>query len=208
MQPGNSRLSRLLARMLLRRPLNGAAELERQYRRGRWDFLYNIEEIAHHMIILGYLPYFHQNPAILDVGCGEGRWFELLQASGSFQRYVGIDVSPTAVARARRKAADARSAFIEAPFEDWQTDERFDIIIFSESLYYAERPRAVLQRYAGLLGRKGTLIVSIHEHFGHEEIWRRIAGDYHVIAGDTVRNERGQTWTVRALRPRSGLTRL
>jgi 2-polyprenyl-3-methyl-5-hydroxy-6-metoxy-1,4-benzoquinol methylase len=176
--------------------------VEAQHRRGMFDFLYSIEEIGHYMIVAGYLFYLRPNPAILDVGCGQGRLFALLQATVNYRSYLGIDISPAAIRQAEQLRQDGNSAFEAADFEEWQPAGRFDAIVFNESIYYSERPREVLNRYGRYLNDDGALIVSIHEHFGYEQIWNRIAGDFHIKAGDRVENRRGQVWDVRLLQPR------
>ncbi len=182
----------------------GAEEMwEAQYLRGDYDFLYWIEEIGHYMIIVGYIPYLHPSPAILDVGCGQGRLFELLRAT-PFQSYLGIDVSPTAIQKASRVAAD-RARFEVADFETWKAAHRFDIIILNESLYCARRPLSLLRRCARWLTRKGSLIVSMYRCAAHLEIWDSLDPYFVVVDSNMVQNRRGQIWDIRIVRPRRAL---
>ena len=75
---------------------------------------------------------------ILDVGCGEGPLLEPLRQLG-VGRYLGIDVAETVIERAQ-KLADRNTRFLAADAESYTTDERFDAIVFNESLYYFEDP--------------------------------------------------------------------
>jgi 2-polyprenyl-6-hydroxyphenyl methylase/3-demethylubiquinone-9 3-methyltransferase len=167
-----------------------------------YDFLYDMKEIGHYMIIVGYLPYLHPRPAILDVGCGQGRLFELLQALTNYRRYHGLDLSESAVRQAKKSRRDDRASFETADFEVWEAARKFDVIIFNETLYFSDHPRVLLRRYTQFLEPDGVFIVSIHEHFGYEQIWDQIADDYQVKAGDKVQNLLGQVWDVRVLQPR------
>jgi SAM-dependent methyltransferase len=68
---------------------------------------------------------------VLDIACGAGgmlvRWAREYGISG-----VGVDVSPGALEQAERRrdrrAPDADLTFVEARGEDFQTDERFDVV--------------------------------------------------------------------------------
>ena len=173
--------------------------LEAQHVDGTFDFLFDIEEIGHHMVILGYIPYVHRNPSILDVGCGQGRLVELLRTV-PHRRYLGIDASPSAVRDAARRGG-RRDRFEVADYEDWEPPGRYDVILFNESIYYSHQPQAVLRRYARALAPGGALIVSVFRYLSNERVWSEIEGDYTVLAADVVENSRGQAWEVRALQP-------
>ncbi|MDQ5822901.1 MAG: class I SAM-dependent methyltransferase [Chloroflexota bacterium] len=186
-------------------PLAGV-EMDAQYAAGDLDFLYSIDEIAHHMIILGYIHYARRPPSILDVGCGQGRLFELLK-NFRFKSYLGIDVSRVAIGRTR-SLARKKARFEVANFEEWQPSKRFNMIIFNESLYYAARPLEVLVRYSRWLTRGGSIIVSMWRCSQNMAIWQDIHREFKVANAHTVENRRGQIWDIELLRPRNALQRL
>ena len=95
-----------LARALLRRMGLGkmqtpvaAPQWEEEYKTGKWGYLYDVEEIAHYMVIVGYVLYGSPRPVVLDVGCGHGRLAKLMQLA-AFSQYVGIDLSSRAIEQA------------------------------------------------------------------------------------------------------------
>lgn len=91
--------------------------------------------------------------SILDVGCGEGHLTRYL--TGLSHRVVGIDVSPSAVARAQYSVPSAH--FIVSGVDAYQAPKPFDIVTAVEMLYYLPEPARALERLLAL-GR--TVIVS------------------------------------------------
>lgn len=178
--------------------------LDLQHKHGQFDFLYSIEEIGHYMIIIGYLPYIHRNPTILDVGCGQGRLFQLLDATSNYRSYLGIDFSQNAIKKAKH-LANHKSTFELTDFEVWKPANRYDVIIFSESIYYIDYPRDILHQYATYLSSDGAMIVSIYRHFGNERIWDDLDREFHFIAGSQIKNLGGHTWDVKVLRPKMNI---
>ena len=69
--------------------------------------------------------------SVLDVGCGVGRWSRRLARAGA--RVTGIDLAPTMVEEARRRAARAgvggRCRFLVADLADLDLSERFEQIL-------------------------------------------------------------------------------
>lgn len=183
------------------RPLP-AETWERQYREGALDFLDSIEELAHYAVIAGYVQVLFETPSILDVGCGHGRLVSLLGPIG-FRRYVGIDLSREAVARARR-SGPANARFHVADFDQWRPTGRFTVIVFCESLNYAQHPAGALRRYARSLEPGGAIIVSLYHHPNHPRIWRNLERHFRVVDATTVRNRKGQRWDIKVLRKKPG----
>jgi 2-polyprenyl-3-methyl-5-hydroxy-6-metoxy-1,4-benzoquinol methylase len=68
---------------------------------------------------------------VLDVGCGVGRWSRLMAGRGA--QVLGVDLSPTMIAEARRRAAtdglseDCR--FAVADLASLNLKERFDLVL-------------------------------------------------------------------------------
>ena len=125
----------------------------------------------------------------LDLGCGEGGDALWLAARG--WTVTGVDLSPTAIARASA-AADAagipaeRARFIAADLETWAGDERYDLVTASFLQSPIEFPRAaILRRATDLVAPGGHILVIAHAgaphwvpagSFAHHE-FRTPAGD-------------------------------
>lgn len=84
--------------------------------------------------------------SILDVGCGEGAMTRYLVGCAS--TVVGIDASPTAIARAERLVPKAR--FSCCTLEEFGTERRFDVVLASEILYYVKEVDVAIKKLLAL----------------------------------------------------------
>jgi len=101
---------------------------------------------------------------VLDVGCGVGRWSRMLAARGA--EVTGIDLSPTMISEARRRAARQGIAkqcrFLVQDLAVLDAGERFDVVLSVTVLQHILDPqalRAAVQRMAAHLAEGGTMIV-------------------------------------------------
>jgi 2-polyprenyl-3-methyl-5-hydroxy-6-metoxy-1,4-benzoquinol methylase len=177
--------------------LNSDEVWDDEYARGHWERIHNESEFGRYALILAHLWRKGQSPSVLDVGCGEGR---LLTMMSGFARgeYVGVDLSTEAIRRARAlNVPDA--SFSVAWAEDFETDRRFDVIVFNESLYYLPSPEQVVARYRALLAPNGMIVISMFRCFSSWLIWRKIARAGTFTHQERVTNQLGHTWEVRVL---------
>lgn len=70
-----------------------------EYRAGSWEFLQDLDELAHHSVLVGYYAELSPGGSVLDVGCGYGALAERMAAYACPQ-YTGIDVAEMAITRA------------------------------------------------------------------------------------------------------------
>jgi 2-polyprenyl-3-methyl-5-hydroxy-6-metoxy-1,4-benzoquinol methylase len=172
---------------------------EEQYRSGFWNYLNDASEIAHYMVIVGYVQHFSANPTILDVGCGHGRLLQLLRPY-PFKSYLGVDFSAEAIRRAQALASGG-ARFERVDFEDFVPAGRHDVIIFNESIYYAPRPEKLLRRYMTALTTDGVMIVSMCQNRWQGPIWTMLQSAAAIVHSTAVTSEKDLTWHVRVLRP-------
>lgn len=95
----------------------------------------------------------------MDAGCGEGFFTQfLLEIS---DRVTGIDVSSTAIKRARVRLGD-RAIFICGDIINLDITEKFDLICCLELLYYLEKKEIhnIIDKFHSLLEDKGKLLIS------------------------------------------------
>jgi 2-polyprenyl-3-methyl-5-hydroxy-6-metoxy-1,4-benzoquinol methylase len=169
----------------------------REYADGGWDWLRNLDELAHHCVLAGYVSYLKPGGSVLDVGCGEGVFQEQLR--GAAGRYLGFDFEEPVRKAAKKSTSSIR--FAVADMNEFVSDERFDVIVFNESIYYLHDLMAGLQRYERFLAPDGVLLISMHGKERNEPLWAQIDAHYTVLDAVTMVNRKGTKWTTKALVP-------
>jgi 2-polyprenyl-3-methyl-5-hydroxy-6-metoxy-1,4-benzoquinol methylase len=180
--------------------LNSSATWDREYARGDWDRLNADSELLRYAAVFGQIYRRPKSPAVLDVGCGAGRLLEMVSLL-DHELYVGLDVSEEAVQRSRALGIP-RSEFAVGAAESFQTEHRFDVIVFNEVMYYLKEPAEVALRYAGMLKPNGLVVVSMFQCGPANKVWRKLKADFETLHTARVVNERSHTWNVHVLQRR------
>lgn len=102
---------------------------------------------------------------IVDIGCGNGRFTRAL--SKSFARVIGIDLSASAVERARRESADANVTFLvhDVASSGWAQslrEELGDVNLFIRGVLHIldhGQRQTLVDNVRVLLGQSGTLFL-------------------------------------------------
>jgi 2-polyprenyl-3-methyl-5-hydroxy-6-metoxy-1,4-benzoquinol methylase len=111
-------------------------------------------------------PWLKTSPGmrVLDVGCGVGRWSRLLASRGA--RVTGVDLSPTMIAQAERRAAASgltdRCRFIVQDTAALEVGGTFDLILCVTVLQHLTdltALRCALRRMARHLEAGGRLVL-------------------------------------------------
>lgn len=180
------------------------AAFDREYASGHWDLLFTDEELPRYTVLVERILAAAPHPAVLDIGCGNGRLAQFL-GPHSPQRYVGLDLSPEGLRRARKLALPA-CEWIEADFEHWRPERggSFDAVIFNESIGYATDPRATVAAFAPFVRPGGALLVSYFRSGNYRALWRRITRQFPVKWERCVSNNRQQVWDIRDLQTAAG----
>jgi 2-polyprenyl-3-methyl-5-hydroxy-6-metoxy-1,4-benzoquinol methylase len=183
--------------------LQSAQTWEAQYAAGRWDFLGELSELARFSVLAGYICHLQPAGAVLDCGCGQGMLLRRLPSS-SYARYVGIDVSASAIAVAKQ-AQNERSEFLVADCELYSPVENFDVMVFNEVLCCLGDPLRTVERYARSLNPGGLVLVSLctAARGSATILWRLKRAFALVDEVRVVHGDRGVSWVCTALRPRA-----
>jgi ubiquinone/menaquinone biosynthesis C-methylase UbiE len=101
---------------------------------------------------------------VLDVGCGVGRWSLLLAKRGA--RVVGVDLSPTMIAEAQRRAGlsgvQERCGFMLQDLAQLDANERFDLLLGVTVLQHildVDDLRSAVRRMADHLTVGGRMVL-------------------------------------------------
>jgi 2-polyprenyl-3-methyl-5-hydroxy-6-metoxy-1,4-benzoquinol methylase len=101
---------------------------------------------------------------VLDVGCGVGRWSRLLARRGA--QVTGIDISPTMIDEARRRAARSgvagRCRFETQSLAELDAGERFDLVLAVTVLQHILDPVALgtsFRRMVDHLAPSGRMVI-------------------------------------------------
>ena len=141
---------------------------DREWASGAWKYQEKVPVERSRIAVIGgvlvqmYAPF--ANSSVLEIGCGEGAVADFLtpaQVSG----YVGVDISKEAIAIAKNKRKTGGIRFVHAAAHKFQPGNKFDVIIFSEVLYYTEYEK-IMDQYENYLSPKGIVIISIFQMEG------------------------------------------
>jgi 2-polyprenyl-3-methyl-5-hydroxy-6-metoxy-1,4-benzoquinol methylase len=166
---------------------------EEQYQKGGWEFMRRLDELPRYSVLAGYLRHLKPGGSVLDVGSGEGILRDEMRVHG-YARWVGVDISETAVAKAR-ETADDRAIFLAANAEEYQPDGRFDAVVFNECVYYFENPIGTVERYRGFLEPGGVILVSMFRSRRADVIRDRLKAILPLREEVELRHRKG-TWMV------------
>ena len=114
---------------------------------------------------------------IVDLGCGNGRLSLLLAQSGN--QVTGIDTSEEQIRLARQNSGEAQNPiFLHVPMEETTlTKASFDLVIVSQSLHHAAKPKEALAESFRLLIPGGRILIL--DLLAHSEEWMRTKfGDF------------------------------
>ena len=136
---------------------------DHEFSSGKWNF---IDNTAGDCVYL-HLDRFAKDRSVLDLGCGPGNTANELAAS-AYQTYVGVDISEAALLKARRRTEQdgrtEKNLFVKDDFLNYVPAQRFDLILFRESMYHVPigKVKTILDRYAKYLKDGGVFVVRLH----------------------------------------------
>lgn len=128
-----------------------AIEYRELYQR-HWWWRSREEEILQH---LGHIFADSNGNAILDVGCGDGLFFEKLQRFGTI---TGVEADPNTMTSDGPWRNQIHCQMFDAQF---QPGRKFDAILMLDILEHMPDPTAALKHARSLLNESGLLIATV-----------------------------------------------
>jgi len=97
--------------------------------------------------------------SLLELGLGHGYTTDIF--SRCFTRHLVLEGSPAVIRNFHDKHPNSRAEIVETYFEDFTTDERFDVIVMGFILEHVDDPVAILRRYRGFLAPAGKMFLAV-----------------------------------------------
>jgi SAM-dependent methyltransferase len=97
--------------------------------------------------------------SVLDLGLGHGFATDIF--SDRCARHVVLEGSPAVIQNFKLKFPDNRSEVIETYFEEFDTEERFDLIVMGFILEHVDDPLLILNRFRKFLTPTGKLFAAV-----------------------------------------------
>ena len=167
----------------------------KQYKKGKWDYLSNERESVRYAKIIDYVKnYGVENPTIMDLGAGDGVLNERLDAK-DYKTFTNVDYSSASIEKAEAK--NLKNAInLVADIHTFSPDNNYDVIVFNEAFYYVHDhlKQEVLDRFISSLSDKGILIVSIYKE--GQNCWDLINASSRIeqLNFETVNTDRETTY--------------
>jgi 2-polyprenyl-3-methyl-5-hydroxy-6-metoxy-1,4-benzoquinol methylase len=134
---------------------------DKEWKSGAWSYMEDVPAERARIAVIGSVfiqQYGNLNASVLDVGCGEGAISDFLTPAQK-NRYVGLDLSKEAIQLAKQRRGSPMK-FVHAAAHLFRPTHKYDVIIFSDVLYYVEHEK-VLRQYDIYLNPNGIIIISI-----------------------------------------------
>jgi len=179
-----------------------AAPVERwdqEYRDGVYDRLHRSDQRHHHRLLAAMIADRWPKARVLEIGAGEGVFFEALRAHGP-ARYVGVDFSAPAVAKGvERLAGEIAAGQVELLLGDGRTfeiDEAFDVVVFSECIEHLGEVEPLIAHYRAMLAPGGAVGLTMWLSLKPLRLWRRLKALGQVLDEAVVNTPWGGGWLV------------
>jgi SAM-dependent methyltransferase len=133
---------------------------DKEYSSDKWDFADNTAGDC----VYRHLEKYASKGSILDLGCGTGNTSTELDA-GAYRQYIGVDISQTCLDKATRRSKAAgradKNQFVCSDFINYVPRQKFDVILFRESLYHVPMGTipSTIEHYAPYLKDGGVFVV-------------------------------------------------
>ncbi|MFM2231033.1 MAG: hypothetical protein RL607_2291 [Bacteroidota bacterium] len=159
-----------------------------KYAIGKWKKMGT--EADRYQAIVAYIQKSSTTPLrILDLGCGYGALLNYLPKD-KYTFYLGVDLSDTAILKARKKKYP-NAVFKVADLHQFKTEEKFDLLVLNEVLYYLDNRMEVVKQLSLFTTPNAKMIVSLYDV--KESIVDELAGFYPLLESTIIHENEGKT---------------
>lgn len=97
--------------------------------------------------------------SMLELGLGHG--FTISIFATNFDRYVVLEGSPAVIQNFRTKFPECAAQIVETYFEEFDTKEKFDVIVMGFILEHVDNPFEIISRYKEFLAPGGKMFLAV-----------------------------------------------
>lgn len=97
--------------------------------------------------------------SLLELGLGHGYTTDIF--SRHFQRHVVLEGSPAVIQNFRDKHNECTAEIVETYFENYSTDERFEVIVMGFILEHVDDPLLILRKFRSFLAPGGRMFLAV-----------------------------------------------
>lgn len=97
--------------------------------------------------------------SLLELGLGHG--FSTPLFAQSFARHVVLEGSPAVIERFRLSTPDCAADIVETFFEEFDSEERFDVVVMGFVLEHVDDPAQILARFRKFVAPGGRVFVAV-----------------------------------------------
>jgi trans-aconitate methyltransferase len=97
--------------------------------------------------------------SILELGLGHG--FSTHIFSNAFAKHVVLEGSPAVILNFKKKFPECSARIIETYFEEFNSEENFDVIVMGFILEHVDDPFGIINRYKAFLAPGGKMFLAV-----------------------------------------------
>jgi 2-polyprenyl-3-methyl-5-hydroxy-6-metoxy-1,4-benzoquinol methylase len=97
--------------------------------------------------------------SLLELGLGHG--FSTRIFADNFKRHLVLEGSPAVISNFKERFPKCNATIIEAYFEEFETEEKFDVIVMGFVLEHVDDPFKILSRFKNFLDPNGKLFLAV-----------------------------------------------
>jgi SAM-dependent methyltransferase len=123
----------------------------------------NLYDFDNEILLNWYPPRILMNSvgasSILELGLGHG--FTTNIFSNNFSRHVVLEGSPAVIQNFKEKFSGCAAQIVETYFEEFDTEEKFDVIVMGFILEHVDDPFVIINRYKKFLASGGKVFLAV-----------------------------------------------
>lgn len=96
---------------------------------------------------------------VIDIGCGTGQLINEISSNCEDVNYLGIDVAENMIKVAKENNNGKNIKFQVCPIEEFDTEEKFDIVICTHAFPYFPNKEDVLKKISRLCNENAEVII-------------------------------------------------